>query len=159
MLTDWTLEFTLDTSGLREIDPLFIIMPLVQQTSWLRCQHTIVHIIVSELYTNALDHGILQLDPKKKLTALGFSNYQVQKQERLQALSEGWIKFQLKADDGCLYVSVSDSGKGFAYQEMLADSDFELESFGGRGLLLLNKLCSEVIFHHPGNHIEVKFKA
>lgn len=163
MLDTWSLDFTIDAQGLRDIDPLPLILPFIQQTTWLRHQHTIAHNIIAELYTNALEHGILQLDSNMKNTPLGFANYQKQKQQRLQELTAGQMRLQLAANPhsgggdeaigGRLHVVVIDSGSGFNFQEEL-QQNLKQTGYAGRGLLLLKMLCTELVYHEPGNHVE-----
>lgn len=45
--------------------------------------------IIKELFVNALDHGLLGLDSNIKNGPDGFSNYVVERQKRLEAMTEG----------------------------------------------------------------------
>jgi hypothetical protein len=51
---------------------------------------------LAELYSNALEHGLLHLDSVLKNSAQGFAKYYALRHERLNALEEGYIRFDIK---------------------------------------------------------------
>jgi len=124
----------------------------------LNLHRDIINTILSELYNNALEHGILQLDSVKKNSDEGFLQYYNDKEMALAELHQGSIDISIdfnpdsKAGGGQLKLRVSDSGAGFDYQQSTsASSDVPF----GRGLLLVSSLCEEIKFENNGSTVEV----
>lgn len=120
------------------------------------CQ--IIFLIVSEMVSNAIDHGILELDSALKETPDGFTCYFNERERRLEQLkSQDSIELNLRWASGCvggekpqLHISVQDSGKGYGYDKnMISDNT----SLSGRGLQLIRKLATTVEVIAPGNVI------
>ena len=53
--------------------------------------------VLAELFNNALDHGILELDSGLKRDVEGFSEYYKQRIERLEKLENGQVAFHFQA--------------------------------------------------------------
>lgn len=111
--------------------------------------------VLSEMYTNALDHGVLNLDSKLKESPEGFMEYYTLRQQRLNDLTEGFIKIEINLypSENSVAISVTDSGKGFDYQSVSVVHDY---ASSGRGLLLLSEICDSVWFEGNGNRIVVE---
>jgi len=110
-----------------------------------------IFLILSELYSNALNHGLLRLDPELRNDPEQFF---LAWRERLDKLETGWIKIDLTFSRDCdgnrLDIEMEDSGPGFDYS---GQKDALLESSGGRGILLLRAMCKEIRYEPPGNKV------
>jgi len=118
------------------------------------CQ--ITFLVVSEMVSNAIDHGILKLDSSMKEATDGFNQYFSERDRRLSHLTDAdFIELKLVWDAGVtaphLEVSVRDSGSGYNYQERIANGDTLLF---GRGLQLIRNLTQQVDIYPPGNMIK-----
>ncbi|MGQ8366538.1 ATP-binding SpoIIE family protein phosphatase [Glaciecola sp. 1036] len=114
--------------------------------------------VFAELISNALDHGVLGLDSKLKNDMSGFAEYLIAKEERLAAVKEVdalKMSFEYEPSTNHISFSISDTGSGY---EVKAKSEMKDASLSGRGLSLINKLCSSVIVSPPGNKTEVTLK-
>lgn len=114
--------------------------------------------VFAELISNALDHGILNLDSKLKNDFTGFADYMALKEERLANMSEAdnlemSVEFDPKLEE--MSFSIIDSGDGYDYTDSKEMDDTALS---GRGMSLINKLCKQVDVQAPGNNTSVKIK-
>jgi anti-sigma regulatory factor (Ser/Thr protein kinase) len=111
--------------------------------------------VLSELYNNALDHGILLLDSKIKKEPDGFFEYFEQRMERLVQLDDGEINIQatLVPGDRQLILRVKDSGAGFNYDTVMAGEETD---FFGRGISLVREICDTVEYSQNGTQVCVK---
>lgn len=154
----WSFEYSIFAESLRSQDPIPIITHILMQAPALRPHIGVVNTILSELYSNALDHGILQLSSKLKNSAEGFKQYYKLRNERLEALREGVITVQAELESkwtgGVLRLTMIDSGEGFDFKVQSAENT---PSFYGRGLLLLSTLCHKIDYFDNGNKISIEY--
>ncbi len=114
---DWSLSFELGPSSLQEFNPLPLLQHVLMEVPALRVRGGVIFTVLSELYTNALDHGVMGLSSVVKSTANGFTDYYRRRVEALSALVDGYVRFEFtsRASDsgGYLKIRVRDSGPGF----------------------------------------------
>ncbi|MCQ4286286.1 fused response regulator/phosphatase [Pseudomonas stutzeri] len=157
---DWSASFELRPSSLREYNPLPMTMQLLLQISPLRHRAGTIYTVLTELYANALEHGVLLLDSSMKCDADGFANYYQERQRRLGELTEGSVSIELsvKSEEtrGYLRIAVRDSGPGFDVQRAL-DQQYCAGCLGGRGLRMIRQM-SECFYWEPdGKVLNVEF--
>ena len=114
--------------------------------------------VFAELISNAVDHGILDLDSKLKNDFSGFAEYLMLKEERLGSISEESelkMTFEFSAVTNEISFSIADSGKGY---EVSTELDMEDSALSGRGLSLIEQLCKSVEVTPPGNQTSVVIK-
>ncbi len=120
-----------------------------------RCQE--LFLILSELYNNALDHGLLGLDSALKSQPDGFGRYLDMREERLSGMQQGVIEIELERVqenlDPFLKIRIRDSGNGYAAEPGPDDNAASLETPSGRGLALVRTLCEKVGFPGKGNEV------
>jgi len=136
-------------------------MNSLMEVHGLHCKRESIFVIVSELFANALEHGILQLDSKLKETSEGFIQYFQVRDERLHAAVDGCIKLsfdhQSTANGGRLVIRVQDSGLGFDSTQVFSRIDDNAGYFG-RGIQLVKKLCREVEYSGAGNRVKAVYE-
>jgi len=158
---NWSLSLELGAPLLRHFDPLPMLIQSVCDMLGLHGQRQQLYTIFSELFSNALDHGLLKLDSQLKKTADGFAKYYLQRDSRLSALDDGKISIRVshlaREQGGELTVSVEDSGDGFDFQSNQPGLENNL-GHAGRGIPLLRSLCDEVSYHGNGNTVTVVFR-
>jgi anti-sigma regulatory factor (Ser/Thr protein kinase) len=120
-----------------------------------------VFTVLTELYSNALEHGILELDSSMKKTPSGFTEYYELREEKIRQLQAGFIRFDVDytgdENQGCLLIRVTDSGNGFDFKSVSNAEAKANQSFKGRGLLIIRNLCDQLRFLDSGNIVEVEF--
>ena len=159
---DWRLELSYGASELRYLDVAPAVMGLLSQVRVLKPHRGVLFLIVSELFNNALDHGLLGLDSGSK-AGPGFDIYMQQRSERLGRLEHGRIDLSflvhLDAHRVVLDINLKDNGPGFDYQHILG-SDLTapgLERPHGRGIALVKGLCAELIYSGAGNQVWARY--
>jgi len=159
-LSDWYMNFDLPETSLKEFDPLPLLMNIISEVPGLRQHRTPLYTVLAELYTNALEHGVLGLCSELKADMGGFASYYDERNRRLAELPKGKVSFCLShcadASGGELRIRVKDSGKGFEFKTP-ADAK-ENANYFGRGLSLIDSLCESLQIHQPGNDIEVSYR-
>ena len=155
---EWRLDLSYNANELRYIDVVPAALGLITQVQALKDHQGALFLVLSELFNNALDHGLLGLDSITKSWIGGFEIYLQQRSERLARLSEGRIdlSFLLHQDESraVLDISVNDSGPGFDFTNQVDDVD-ALSSTNrqayGRGIPLVKSLCEQIVYSGTGN--------
>jgi len=119
--------------------------------SWVRSN---LFTVLTEMYNNALEHGLLKLDSNVKSSPEGFLEYYDMRESKLAALDEGRITIDIaySPSDSALTISVTDTGDGFDFSHLENQQD---EAAFGRGILLLRELCRSVSFLNDGRTTRV----
>ena len=163
----WHFSYELRPDSLRYQDPVPLLLHTLMEVPTLRRYSGQLFTIITELYNNALEHGLLGLSSSLKQAPEGFKCYYSARNNHLQGLKQGTVCFTLdyKGDDkqGILEVDVVDSGKGFDYAALaslsLSKAGHPLPPvLSGRGIPLLQSICSKVEYLGCGNHARVEFK-
>lgn len=153
---DWQLGYTFRAGSIRQHNPLPFLLEVLMEIIGLRAHAGRLFTILSELYSNALEHGLLGLESALKRDSAGFSQYYAERNQRLSEMSDGWIRIALDhtptAAGGVLQIEMEDSGAGFSSQP-----EASVEGYAGRGLALVNALADEVTFNERGNQVRVRF--
>jgi len=155
----WQLSLQLQADVLKNSDPLPIIIQAITEIQGLNNRRQQLYTIVAELYSNALEHGLLNLDSKLKTTPDGFAHYYQEREKCLAELNEGSIRIDLKHvprdTGGRLAIRVEDSGLGFNYKTKQVPNLENNSGNSGRGVPLLNNLCESITHFGKGNIVEV----
>ena len=134
--------------------------PLLQEIHGLRARTGNLHSVLSELYSNALEHGVLGLDSQLKCDGQGFADYYQERARRLGLLTDGYVRVDFKveplAEGGRLKIEVRDSGAGFDVQRVLSRPALE-QGLSGRGLNLVRRLTSSARWSEGGRCAHVEF--
>jgi len=157
----WTQSFRLDAACLKAPDALQAVMAtLPSQIEFELARHRL-QIVLTELFSNALEHGLLALDSSIKNDVNGFAEYYFIRASRLQALEEGEVSIVIAYRPECkgqeLLVEVSDSGKGFDYKRVGGSQVSEQQTLAwGRGLKMVQGFGCALEFFDSGSRVQVK---
>jgi DNA-binding response OmpR family regulator/anti-sigma regulatory factor (Ser/Thr protein kinase) len=163
--SDWKIDYELGADSLRNFNPLPLVMHIMMEVPILRVMGGQLFTVVSELFSNALEHGLLTLDSAMKSTPAGFAEFYAVREQRLTALQSGFIKIQMQHTSkngrtGIFKLSIEDSGEGFNYKKVshekaleIADNTSEKNIYSGRGLPLINALCHSLEYVGCGNKV------
>ena len=157
----WNMALELDPDDLRHNEtPQYLLETLIAAERGLLDHREDLYLILSELFFNALDYGILGLDPTKKKDPLGFEEYHTSREKRIAGLKNGWIRIGLELPnqngDQNLIIRVEDSGPGFDYNKTLPALSENL-AMGGRGIPLVRSLCRELVYQGTGNRVKAVY--
>lgn len=155
----WSVSFELGPEILKGMDPLPAILHVLLEIQGLYTHRGRLYTILAELYSNALEHGVLGMDSKLKTSPEGFAEYYETREQRLTNLNEGFIRINLHhepADDGGkLTIEYQDSGKGFDVSSYHGETKNSV--FSGRGIALVKSLCTELNYNESGNGIQAVY--
>ncbi|KAF1067511.1 MAG: hypothetical protein GAK45_01638 [Pseudomonas citronellolis] len=159
---DWSATFEYRTPTLRSFNPLPFLLQFLMEVQELRPRGGALYTVLAELYSNALEHGVLGLDSALKADAAGFSRYYGLRRERLEQLQDGYVRFHLDhrphESGGRLLLRVEDSGSGFDVQSVLqAQAQGCPAPFSGRGVSLVRKLADRCEWAADGRSVSVEF--
>lgn len=157
---DWSARFEFRASTLQRFNPLPYLLHMLMEVHGLRAQGAQIHAVLSELYSNALEHGVLGLDSRLKRDAKGFARYYELRNLRLIALKSGYVRVAMNVvpdrQGGRLTLHVEDSGPGFDVARMQA-RPLDLDRLSGRGLSLVRQLCPSARWSDEGRTATVEF--
>jgi anti-sigma regulatory factor (Ser/Thr protein kinase) len=151
----WVTTISLDAEELKALaDPVAVILRLIPESVALAVYYDRISTVLTELFSNALEHGLLGLSSSMKNTADGFVEYYQEREKRLRQLDRASIQisfsYNVLSEPACLTISVKDSGEGF---DLSALSFAELEQSHGRGMALVQSLCSRLEYKGKGNEV------
>lgn len=153
---DLSFEYVLNADSLRNSDPLPYVLNVINSLPGGNVLSRQVFMVLSELYSNALEHGVLNLDSASKHSVDGFAAYYEERQKKLKSLTEGYVKISVKVvshyNERNLLLYVEDSGEGFDFSSIRYDLPNE-ELLYNRGLALVNKLCTKMEFSKGGRAV------
>ncbi len=151
----WRFAIELGPEELRNLDVVPMLVGMVEQMAGAPTHRANLFVVFSELFNNALDHGVLMLDSRLKAEPEGLERYLQLRQGRLDHLTEGSIEVAIELTPGPqgtrLSVQVRDSGEGFDFATL--DSEAGDDAPYGRGITLVRRLCAEVQYRGAGNEV------
>ncbi len=159
---DWKFTYELGSESLKSFNPLPLLQQVLMEAPYLRSKATEIYTVLAELYSNALEHGVLGLNSSLKSSAEGFAQYYAARAAALENVN-GWVRFAfsayLRGNQVKLDIGVADSGPGFdfaRYVQQAAAQPKQEKGYHGRGVRLLWDLCDRVKYTEPGNAVDVQ---
>ncbi len=151
---DWRWALALHGQSLRYTDPVRQAMAQVQRLHNAGRHRDDVYVVLSELYSNALDHGVLGLGPRQRGSPEALASYHRRRERRLSALGEGSVQLELEyrrlVHSAQLIVRIKDSGRGFDHQSAAVES-------GSGGIARVRSLCESLSYRGRGNRVEAVY--
>lgn len=155
------IKVSLDADAQRlkctDSDPVVEMLDVVSQIRGLSDHRSVMFLLLSEVYNNALEHGILKLDSKDKDKEDGFMEYYFKRQEALAELDHGNISIEAeyKPEQNRIVFTLIDSGEGFDISKTQDNMVNNKEH--GRGLSLLAELAESIEYSPKGNEVKVTY--
>lgn len=154
---NWRFNLRLGAVEVRKVDVVPLLLGLASQFDGARDRSGELFVILSELYNNSLDHGLLRLDSRQKLQPGGMECFLAERQVRLTALEQGEIELEIELfelDGGnWLRIVCRDSGPGFDHAAVLEGTSLAGELPFGRGLALVRAMSASFEFNEAGNAV------
>ncbi len=158
----WTLSFALTARELKASNLVADIVRLLGANSIFKSHVDILFTLISELFSNALEHGLLKLDSTLKATPEGFEEYYAQRKQRLNSLTDQTIELSLELMEfgaSKLKITLTDSGDGFDYAACQAEPDEGEDDFSfGRGIDLIRSLCEKLEYSNGGRTVTALYR-
>lgn len=157
---EWELRFEVKPTSFKTFDPLPFLLNILTEEPELRGFSGSLYTILAELYSNALEHGVLGLSGDLKKSPEGFAEYYSQREKLLNEISSGFVHiyfaYSSNIEGGTLTLRVEDSGAGFDYKSRQG-KELLITGYSGRGIGIVEKLCKTVRYYGNGNKVEVVF--
>lgn len=153
----WNISLNIEPTDIKKLNVVNNIISLLPSSIRVSYRFDAFRTILSELYSNALEHGLLNLSSSMKATPEGFGQYYQLRDQRLEELTEGFIMVNISAyqETGEIKskITIEDSGQGF---EGLLDSPQDKVSVQpwGRGIALVKSLSEKVTYSDNGSKVE-----
>ncbi len=151
----WKFSISLNTDTLRELNPVPMIVQLLTDMQGIDSHRQNLYTIISELYLNSLEHGILDLPTKTDHSTIGFSDYDFQRKQALEQLKDGEIDIDIvhkpSGDGGTFSIRIRDTGNGFDVDQILSQEQ------SARGIGLVKSLSDSIDYRQSGREVEVNY--
>jgi CheY-like chemotaxis protein len=152
------ISVTLSAEEIRTLDPVVQFTGMLASQPGLAEHRSVLHTLLAEMYSNALEHGLLGLDSSAKTDEEQFVSYYQRREEALRKLEQGCIMFDIaferESRGGRLKIRVTNSGAGFAP----AASEKNTGLLYGRGMQILSALCESVSYSNEGRTLEAVYR-
>lgn len=160
--SQWRLAFSLGADELKYLDAVPMLTQIVSKVHAAEEHHSALFTILSELFNNALDHGILGLKSDIKDHVDGFEHYLKLREQGLKRLVSASISIEIERAtvEGkyAVKISVRDSGQGFDHAGLIVrQRNLPEMAQHGRGLALVRALASSLEFRGRGNEVVVYY--
>jgi len=158
----WVTKFVLDVDRIKlQRDPISDIVKMLPQEFYFFRRQDKIRSILTELFSNSLEHGLLGLNSEMKLKGDGFAEYYSHREEGISKLDEGWIIITLDFDvlrtNNELIIKVEDSGSGFDLNKVCTGPLSSNSLPCGRGIALIESFSERVCYSKGGASVEVSF--
>lgn len=154
---NWRFLLRLSAGEIRMLDVVPLLLGLTGQFEGMGASAGQLFVVLSELYNNALDHGLLRMDSRLKLDPSGMEAWLDERERRMARLDAGEIEFDLEqfmeGDRPWLRIACRDSGPGFDPAAIAPGPAESGELPFGRGISLLRSLCASLQYNEAGNAV------
>ncbi len=149
----WKFSLMLTADQLKHLDVVPFLLNIAGQIEGGKADGKLF-LVLSELFNNALDHGVLKLDSTMKNQPDGMELYFAERTARLAELQHGKILMRLdKLQCRCIKVTMKDSGDGFDYSERMNSDLQSNRQRHGRGISLLSHMCNSLKYLGNGSEV------
>lgn len=164
MTSAWHWNISLTGEKLAKVNPIPMAMGHIHAVEGNDEQWQNLYTILTELFVNALDHGVLGLKSELKHEADGFAQYFHEREKRLEQLKTGHVDISLTYHElqagGKVIIAIKDSGLGFSYEIYEKTSktiDPAPNALSGRGIQLVQQLCESLEYKENGTLVLAEF--
>jgi len=160
----WSWHLHLTDKLLATVNPIPLVMNQINDIEGAGEHWQSLYTVLTELFLNALDHGVLGLSSALKDSPEGFSQYFNERSKRLDHLEQGFVHLELNyfpfAYGGKMVINVKDSGEGFDVLKVLKNNrgaQHESMRLSGRGIELINQLCDTLDYQENGTFVMASY--
>ena len=154
---EWKIEVNLGAAELKYLNIVPMLTAVIEKIHIANEFASPLFMILSELFNNALDHGVLQLDSGIKHGADGFDKFLQLREERLLTLEDGAIDLSIErvAIEGRYGVKIRivGSGGGFDHAAILEGGNHAKHGQHGRGIALVESIAYKLEYEGKGNEV------
>lgn len=157
-LGNWKLSVEFDAKTLKGLDPIPVFLAMLDEMQEYRMKRDSLITVLSEMFSNALEHGLLGMSSVDKKSPEGFMQYYDKLNQRLDSLETGGITVTfthtLVENGSELNICMEDTGNGFNVETVLKSLKQDKAMYG-RGIYLMQHLCKDLWYNQKGNQANV----
>ncbi|MCW8901173.1 MAG: fused response regulator/phosphatase [Gammaproteobacteria bacterium] len=154
---DWRLSISFTADDMRAPNPVNKLTSILNAMPCLSRHKGVLHIILTEIYLNSLDHGILKIESIDKSDEEHFLEYYKHRDDALSVLKDASINFHFSFfsanNKHYLKIQVSDSGGGYHIDNSISTD----EMLHGRGFSIIQSFSEKISFSDDGKTMEVLY--
>jgi len=154
----WHTSVSLSVDDMRTSDTVKNLTNILCAMPYVSRHKGVLYVLLFEIYTNSVDHGILNIKSADKTNDKHFVEYYKRRNEALSKLDEASINFDfsffIENDQPFLKIVVQDSGSGHK-PENVNNSD---ELLHGRGLKIIHSFSEKVSCTDDGKALNIIYK-
>jgi len=149
----WEISMRVSGNNFQRGDPASQLINFLSSATGLDLHQDTLSMILTELYSNALEHGLMNLDSRLKNSEEGFVQYYISRSEGIRKICaedqfvDIHIKFEPDHNNPVITIRVTDSGNGFDPGSVKNSDENDLH---GRGQKLLHTLCDQLVYSNGG---------
>lgn len=150
----WHFELVFGPPELKHHDMVYFVMRMLDPFEFQTKHFGKIQMALTELFSNALEHGLLGLSSELKQED-DIEFYYTERARRLESLVTGEIRINLHTKEmnkkTVLHILVGDSGPGFDAKILSTEAK---QIYSGRGIPLLRKITDQLNYNPVGNQVE-----
>jgi len=154
----WSTSVMLTAKDMRSSDTVRKLSNILSSMPYLSRHTGVLHVLLSEIYSNSLEHSILNIKSIDKTDNEHFIEYYKKRDAALLKLEDDSIIFNfnfiVEESNHYLEIQVTDSGGGYK-REDFKNTD---EMLHGRGLNIINSFSEKTFFSEDGKTLNILYK-
>ena len=158
----WRFMIEVSGASLGKINPVPMIIDQYSKLDDPAVSTDKLQSILTALYDNALNHGVLELSHLIDASMNNEDDYVLERNKRFEKIPYGFVRIELKQivfkDALSLLIRIEDSGRGFDHENYLSDTGGQYQndtSSQESGIRMVRELCQSMHFQGKGNRVEV----
>jgi len=156
----WNLSIKLEAEALQHTNPCPLLIQSIMEIQGISEHRERIYTILSELFSNSLEHGLLELNSSIKNNSQGFLEYYNLRESSLSCLTDAHVNIRIDHapvdSGGKLTITIEDSGSGFDVSKYNSNLPENTSSYG-RGINLVKSLCSILKYSNNGKKVEAEY--
>jgi len=158
---NWHVQFKFGLDVICKSTPIPALIQTMVEIQGFGKHREKIFLILSEMYSNAVEHGILSLDSSIKNEENGIVTFYEMRQSKLDELEEANISIEvehyIEAGKGIISLTMQDDGSGFDYTKLMVELARNTGK-SGRGIALLYDLCRKCEYSDGGRKLRVEYE-
>ena len=157
----WNMTLDIQADTIRQTNPVPILIQTLTELQGLQNHREKLFLILMEMYSNALEHGLLNIDSSIKSDTDGFLKYYEMRKERLKEINDARLTIDIEhyyeGSKGVVSISVEHNGEEFNYGQGIPKLENNYNK-SGRGRGLISELCRTHEYSKNGRHLRVEYE-
>lgn len=158
---EWSFKLDLKGDAICQGNPITVSLESISVLQGLKNHHEKLFLILSEMYSNSVEHGLLGLSSAIKEEKDGFLKYYELRQAGLESIENETLSIEInnriENEKGVLSILMEDSGCGFDYSQ-IEGGLLENNKKSGRGIGLIADLCNKYEYSNGGRTLKVEYE-